>query len=464
MTPQEAIAALWVAGDLSYKLHETQERMRDAIIACAALLFVLNCARRLGKSYLCCVLAIEMCLQKSRARVVYIAPTAKQVRTIITPLMREILADAPPHFVPDFNGMDGIWRFPHNGSEIHIVGVNNGHADDARGGDADLVIIDEAGQVDDLVYLVESIIKPMLLVTNGRIVMPSTPAPTPAHPFTDYCAKATIANAYAEFTLLDAPHIPAERVEAFIAEGGGRGATAVRREYFCEHVVDDSVAVLPEFSRCKSTIVADFVTPAHFVPIIVGDAGFHDFTFVLGGYHDFANAVDCWEWEYVGAKKLAREIDASVTKEATNAWGADRAARRFIDAPPQIVAEMNANASAYQWSGIAKKETDGPFMGAAVNAVRQRMTPPISMRIHPRCTNLIAHCQYAVWRVPGKDFERMDGFGHFDGVAALAYGTRLIDRVTNPTPIRVPTFDQIRWSPPESERDNLRALARRARA
>lgn len=459
MTPTEAQHALWRTGDLSYLLHETQERMRRAICASLALLFVLNCARRLGKSFLCCVLAIEMCLQKPGARVLYVAPTAKQVRTIITPIMRQILEDAPTELRPSPPNVDGIWRFP-NGSEIHIVGVNNDHADDARGGSADLVIIDEAGMIDDLVYLIESIIKPMLLTTNGRIIMPSTPAPTPAHPFTEYCARAEAANAYAKYTIYDAPHVSRERADAFIAEGGGRSSSNVRREYFCEHVVDDALAIFPEFA---DGLIEDRPRPPHFVPIIVGDAGFHDLTFIIGGYHDFREAIDVIEWEWVGNKKLAREIDSGVSEKASAAWRAT-VARRYIDAPPQIVAELSANGA--PWGGIAKTETDGPFMGAAVNGVRQRMKSR-AIRISPACPNLIAHCRYGVWKKPGVDFERMDGFGHFDGCAALAYFERLVDRTTNPYPAIDPSWSTAtHWMgdiEPANDRANLKLLAASAR-
>ncbi len=458
-TPDEAIAGLWLSGDVSYLLHETQETMRQAIRDSGARLFVLNCARRLGKSYLCCVLAIETCLTKAKARVLYIAPTAKQVRTIITPHMRAIITDAPAKVRPVFGTMDGIWRFP-NGSEIQLVGVNNDHADTSvRGGDADLVIIDEAGQIDSLDYLHTSVIKPTLLVTDGRVVMASTPAPTPAHPFTGFCARAEAEGSYARFTLYDAPHIPRERADEFIAEDGGRFATSVRREYFCEFVVDDSLAVLPEFSRVQDDIIGARERPEYFTPIIVADIGYHDLTFVVGGYHDFRAGVDVIEWEYVTSKTIARDIGAKVSELATQHWEARAAeAMRYADAPPIVIAEMSG------WHGIAKTQTDGNWKSAVVNDVRTRLAEK-STRIHPRCEQLIAHCRYAVWRVPGRDLERTAGFGHFDGVDALAYFTRLVDRTTNPFPARARGVTRdTHWLEPREDEELEQQLAGRWRA
>ena len=67
------------------------------------------------------------------------------------------------------------------------------------------------------------------------------------------------------------------------------------------------------------------------------------------------------------------------------------------------------------WSGIAKTQTDGNWKAAVINDVRTRLAEK-SIRIHPRCEKLRAHCRYAVWKDPGRMLERMDGFGHFDGV------------------------------------------------
>jgi hypothetical protein len=461
VTPEQAILRLWRAGDLSWQLHEVQELMRADICAHSGIIYVINCSRRLGKSRLACTLAIEQCLQKPGSQVRYAAPTGKDVRKIVAPHMRDIMAECPDDMRPSYNSQDHVWTFP-NGSQIHVAGVNNEHADDLRGVASDLCLVDEAGFVDDLDYLVRSVLLPQTMTTQGRIVLLSTPPVTPAHPFVSYCARAELDGAYSRYTIHDAPHISPDIIETYCAEAGGEQSTAWRREYLCEFVADDTLSVLPEFPRAESAIVEERERPRYYVPIIVGDLGYHDLTFVLFGYHDFAAGVDVIEAEYVTSRTVARDIDAEVRRIAAELWG-DRAdsARRYADAPPMVIAEMPG------WTGIAKTQTDGHWKSAVINDVRTRLGEH-STRIHPRCEQLRAHCRYAVWREPGRMLERMAGFGHFDGVAALAYFTRLVDRHTNPGP-RLPAgvSHETHWIPDEMLRDDrresLRGLVRGAR-
>lgn len=458
LTRTDAVAALWRAGQLDYQLHETQERMREAVTNHAGIISVINSSRRLGKSRLACTLAVEQCLQLAGSQVRYAAPTGKDVRKIVTPHLRDIFADAPDDCRADFNGQDGVWSF-RNGSQIHVAGVNNEHADDLRGVASHLCIVDEAGFVDDLEYLVHSVLLPQTMTTRGRIVLLSTPPRTPAHPFVHYCARAELEGSYSKYTIHEAPHIDAETVSTYCAEAGGEDTTTWRREYLCEFVVDDSLAVLPEFTRVERDILEVRERPPYFLPIIVADVGYHDLTFAVFGYHDFRAGVDVIEREYVTNKTTARDIDAECSRIAIELWGEGKAAqaRRHADTPPMLIAEMPG------WQGIAKTQTDGNFKAAAVNDVRTRLAEK-SIRISPACEKLAAHCRYAVWRVPGRDLERMDGFGHFDGVDALTYFVRLVDRRTNPYPrLAEGVSHATHWIEDDGsdERDVERAIASR---
>jgi hypothetical protein len=447
-----------------------QEPVRARICATRARRYVLNISRRWGKSNLLCTLAVEQCLQKPGSAVRYAAGDQSMVEEIIEPHMQGILEDAPDDLAPQFNASKFRWTFP-NGSTIRVAGCDDRRkANRLRGRATDLAVIDEAGFIDDLKYVIDDVLMPSLLTTDGQLVISSTPPETPAHPFVAICADAELRGAYSKHTIYEASHVGESVREEFRREANGPlwkpgdpDSTTWRREYLCEFVVDTARAVYPEFS--EATCVQARQRPPHFVPVIVGDAGFHDQTFIVGGYHDFRNAVDVIEWEYVTSKALARDVDANVSRIAAAAWGDDAAqkAARFIDAPPQTVAELNASRS--WWRGIAKTETDGPFMGAAVNSVRTRMVgEKPAIRIDPSCKSLIAHLRYGVWRVPGRDFERMDGFGHFDGCAALAYFERCVDRHTNPYPAQVRSIDRFTFAPSDdSEREQLKRLASGAR-
>ncbi len=461
------IDATWRRGQLRYLLLPHQETLRAEVAAARARRYVWNCSRRLGKSFLLSVLAVEQCLQKPGSHVRYAAGTSEMVEEIIEPHMATILDDAPDDLAPDFNATKWRWSFP-NGSSIRVAGCDDRRkANRLRGRACDLAIIDEAGFIDCLDYVIKDVLTPQLITVDGQMIISSTPPETPAHPFTGICADAEVRGAYSKRTIYDATHIDAATREEFRREANGAAwsagqpdSTTWRREYLCEFVVDESRAIFPEFS---DACVEHRERPSHFTPIIVGDAGFHDFTFIVGGYHDFRAAIDVVEWEFVTSKALARDIDAAVTAIATTTWGeaAAKRARRYIDAPAQIVAELGRD-----WSGIAKTETDGPFMGAAVNGVRQRMAgSKPTLRIDPACVQLGAHCRFGVWRTPGRDFERMEGFGHFDGCAALAYFDRLVDRRTNPFPVTMRDPEAFSWDPPAetTKVDRLRLMGSGAR-
>lgn len=464
LTPQQAIAALWRAGDLSYRLLDHQEPIRDAIIAARARRFVLNCSRRLGKSNLLCTLAIEQCLQKPGSQVRYAAGTSDMVEEIIEPHMASLIDDAPADVTPQFNASKSRWTFP-NGSSIRVAGCDDRRkANRLRGRACDLAIIDEAGFIDDLDYVIQDVLMPQLMTVNGQIIISSTPPETPAHPFRAICADAQLRGAYIERDIYAATHITNATREEFRQEANGAewkpgmpDGTTWLREYMCQFVTDTARAVLPEFSAVEKAIVEERERPAYYVPVIVADVGFHDFTFVVGGYYDFAKGVDVIEWEYVTNKTRARDIVAAVDALAVEHWGEKAAtgAMRHADAPPMQIAEMPG------WQGIAKTQTDGNWKTAVVNDVRQRLAEK-STRIHPRCEKLIAHCRYAVWKDPGRMLERMDGFGHFDGVDALAYFTRLVDRHSNPFPRRAPGVTSAdHWLEPSPNVDLERALAGR---
>ena len=457
LTREQAIERLWRLGDASWQLHDTQLRMRESVCDHDGIVYVINSSRRLGKSRLACTLATEQCLQKAGSQVRYAAPTGKDVRKIVAPHMRDILATCPADLRPTYNSQDHVWTFP-NGSQIHVAGVNNEHADDLRGVASDLCLVDEAGFVDDLEYLVQSVLMPQTMTTQGRIVLLSTPPVTPAHPFVSYCARAELDGAYSRYTIHDAPHISEDTIATYCAEAGGAQSTAWRREYLAEFVVDDSRAVLPEFPRVESAIVEERERPPHFVPIIVLDVGYHDLSFGLFGYYDFRAGVDYIEAEYVTNKTVARDLVAAVDRIASELWGEQRArsARRWADAPPIVVAEMPG------WAGIAKTQTDGSWKAAVINDVRTRLASQTT-RIHPRCEQLRAHCRYATWAKPGVMLDRVDGFGHFDGVDALAYFTRLVDRRTNPYPAVMYGPNVFALPTPNPERESLRQLARGAR-
>lgn len=392
--------------------------------------FVFNCSRRLGKSYLLCVIAIETALSLPNAQIKYAAPTQKAVRKIIIPLMRQILETCPKHLRPKFNKIDGTFEFPHNGSEIHLAGTEQAQADNLRGTACDLAIIDEAGFASDLEYIIESILMPQMLTRpNARLLMASTPPPTPDHPFLRYANKAMEEQAYAKYTIYDNPLLTKEKIEEFKIEAGGDATTTWRREYMAEFVTDTDSALFPEATDdLMAAIIREVPQPQFFNPTVAIDLGFLDYTGVVFGYYDFVEAKIVIEDELLINKSTTEDIVALAKIKERTLWG-EKQPRRVVDGNPMAIADLNSR-TMHNYRCHAPEKTD---LVSNVNRVRIDLGN-MTILVHPRCENLINQLKYATWNKQRNAFSRGSNSGHWDLCAALIYLCKAIDRKTNPVP------------------------------
>lgn len=424
---------------LSYLLHSGQDDLRRHFIGAKGRTFVICCARRYGKSVLCVALAVEQALRHPGSIVLYAAPTAKQVKTIVEPHMRRVLADCPAKLQPNYNRQDSEWRFP-NGSIVRAAGCDAGHAERLRGTEAHLALVDEAGFMADLGYVVQDVLMPQTITTGGRILLVSTPSVTPAHDFAHYCEQAEANNNYVHRTVYDAPHITPAMVEEYAAECGGKTSSTWQREYEAKFVTDTDLAVIPEFSAHEAKIVGEIERPPYFHTYVAMDVGYHDLTVALLGYMHFDEAKLVIEDEVVLRHTVSREIEESVSKKEQELWSMrnkpvdhGRNAEmwepmtRVVDAPAQVVADL-CNFHERNW--IAAEKDDA---AAALNALRLAVSNH-SLLIHPRCKTLISHLRHAIWNKSRTSFDRSGDFGHFDAVDALKYLIRSVDFHRNPYP------------------------------
>jgi hypothetical protein len=144
---KEARFQLWHMGILQWKFTITQKKIWDFYKSKKDKTIVINCSRRLGKTYLLALMAIEQCLTQERSIVKFLMPEAKMIRTTLRPIMQEIFLDAPKELIPQFSTQDSIYKFV-NGSEIHLAGTDNGNYEKLRGGnclDEDTLILTPNG-------------------------------------------------------------------------------------------------------------------------------------------------------------------------------------------------------------------------------------------------------------------------------------------------------------------------------
>jgi hypothetical protein len=439
-----AIQELWRRGLLEYKLHDTQVKILESIQRVTGRQFFLLCSRRLGKSYLLVTMAFSLALRKPGARILYLAPWAKDAADIANDLAAQILEDCPAHLKPDYNAQAKEFHFK-NGSIIRLKGVNGEHARFLRGGAADLIILDECGIMDELKAVIQNVCLPMTMTTGGRILVATTPAETPGHYSTDLYEQLAGKGSGVKFTLRDAPHVSDVTKAEFLREAGedpdavpdilaGKRlpeTTTALREYFCEFVTDADSAVLPEFRRVKKDVVREWDAPPFADKYVAMDPGFKDRTGALFAYWDFRESKLVIEDEALLHHATTNEIGDAIVKKEQERWGSDKPVVRVSDIDLRLIADLK------KLYGLSFTKAQKQDSLGAINLVRV-MLQNHQIIIHPRCRNLIRQCENAIWNHKATDFQRPEDSksedGHYDLVAALKYLCRVIQRTRNPFP------------------------------
>lgn len=440
---KEALAELWERGNIHWKLHDTQLEMYHAFHMSRERKYIFNCSRRLGKSFLLCLIAVEFAIQNDGSRICYAAPTAKSVKKIILPIMKEILKDCPARYKPKWAGQDH-YVFP-NGSEIHIAGTDNERAESLRGQNMHLGICDEASFMSNLDYVVGDILMPQTLTTSGRIIIASTPPKIVDHDFKTYALEAEIRGSYMKKTIYDNPMLSKELIisvmketdpqltweeaEKLYEQRSGPPNTTWRREYMAEFVKDEKLAIIPEFTEdLKKACVLTAKRPQFYDTYTTMDVGFNDFTFVLFGYWDFYRAKLVIEDEFVMQEPTSKIIATNVKQKEHECWGPmGRVYMRYSDTDLIVISDLQRE------HDLTFIPTRKDMKEAAVNKVRIWFKEG-KIEIHPRCKNLIAHLEAGIWNKNKTSFARSTKFGHYDGIDALIYMVRNVNTSKNPTP------------------------------
>jgi hypothetical protein len=192
---------------------------------------ILNCARQSGKSTLIAILALHRALTQPRSLVLIVAPAQRQS----SELLEKIENFLPLIGLEDLTG-DGknrhSLRFPNNSRIVALPGTKPGKI---RGFSAcNMLILDEAGQIDDRVL---SVVSPMLAVSKGNLWIASTPMGRRGF-FYDIWSDTTDPTwTKVSITAADNPRIGQEFLER---ERIRMTDSEYRQEYCCEFVDADA--------------------------------------------------------------------------------------------------------------------------------------------------------------------------------------------------------------------------------
>jgi hypothetical protein len=487
------VAEAWRRADLTYLLHSGQRKLKRSALERTETgrfrwsRYVLEIARRWGKTFFLCTVALETCLRKPRARVAYAAMTTKDLTEFILPTLEAISADAPEELRGKYVKASGHWQLP-NGSYIHLFGCDDKRkANRGRGPAADLAIVDEAGFISILGYVIKSILKPQLLDSKGMLLLASSPSEEPDHPFSEVAKRAEERGNYARATVWDNPRHTEADLQAFLAEDAAdeglspeeyQETDTFRREYLAERVVNKMLMVIPEWLEEREKLLVERERPKYFDAYESLDMGGADPHFLLFGYWDFPRGVlyiedelcltegentadvaaavkakeqALWgvnKWE--GALRGIHEKDEELLANLPD-WMADSVRResqrqpyaRYSDHNLQMVKDL------YELHRLAFIPTEKTEKRLHVDALRVAVRRG-TVEVNPRCESLDLHLSTTMWKDhKRREFARTKGH-HGDGIDALTYMRRNVRETRNPWPKG--------YQPPPGTADRLKRI------
>lgn len=400
-------------------------------------LLVVNKSRQLGGSYWALIQACLLAMSMPGAQIKYAAQTQKQVRKILRPHMRAIFKTCPEALRPRYHSQDGEFRFP-NGSSITVAGCDRDNAETLRGQHADFAIVDEGGAIANLQYVIDDILMPQTLNTRGRILIISSPAKRPGHPFKAFCDLAESQGTLLERTIHDNPRITEEEKDELCRAAGGIDSTTWKREYLAQHVTDEESAVIPEATRAQlklQTLVLEHdgdlsYRPSHFDTYLWVDPGWSpDFTGILWAIWDFARGRVVIEDEFL-MRRMNTDMLAGVLREKTDAlWGKNHKPYQAVaDVDHRLISDLSGRG----WNFVPYQRDN---LDEAVNKLRLSVSgQSIPFWTHPRCVATRRQFENCIWNKARTRFERTALDGHFDLVAAGYIGRRNLHTWRNPIP------------------------------
>lgn len=440
----------WKTGNLRYKLDGLQKRIDATVKSSEAKKICILSSRQIGKSYWCDTFGLSYGIQNPKKIARIVAPTLKQCQDIVQDNLAPMCQDAPKGLIEPSKAAYrwNIW----NGSSLRLGALERAHVDGNRGGNASLVIYEECGFVkgDDFSYGVNSVLGPQLLRSNGREIYVTSPSEDPEHPLhTLIVPECESLGTLFRFTVFDSPSIqPEQIVEAMRRSGcvvpddlrwaimsrtvtsdnfdywvqktGAIVTEAFLREYMARIIRPASLMVIPHYNerehvgiydppvRCKWSVTLDW-------------GGVRDKTAAFLHTYDYLSDTDLiWDEKVWDANTPTNKIVAGLKE-----WERDYfIEQRWADVAGQTQVDLNTT---YEYSIAVPPKSDWV---ATVNQMGVRFTTK-KIRIHPRCTFLMKSCSGGMFNKQRTDFDRIEGLGHCDGLAALMYAIRCQDR-SNP--------------------------------
>lgn len=419
---------LWKRGDLRHiLLPHKQTQLYDfyhSVPEEEGHVVVFECHRRMGKTFLQLVLAVEQCLRHPNYLHKYATPTFEQAKDIIVNIMPEVLRSCPASLQPKKAGK--AYVFP-NGSRIQIYGVESDQGNRMRGGFCDSAAFDEVREMTNHIAILADVLSYQFVGRkHQKCIIMTTPPHSMEHPFITKSIPGAIAaktfkrvrgSENRDFDQDDERIIL--NVHKALGIEGGKQSDSWRREVECEHIRDDSFAVTPEFEHSRHVKTVDF--PQFWVPIEGIDFGWRDHTAVVFGYVDFQQQKLVIIDEIFANMTTTSDLaDMIKDKEELHFKDNPHKIRRYGDHNLQQIADLHKQHGIYIQKADKYSKDDSI---ATLPLLRSGLSVD-KVVVHPRCQHTIRQLADGVWKDPNaknKDYDRTEGMGHLDCIDALKY-------------------------------------------
>lgn len=434
---QALITEFWKRGRLKYRLwndiqKKIEAKYQDVQARKVGFMFV-NCTRGGGKTDWGVTKALECIRDPKLKRPQAFMATAfgSDLTTIIHPTFERVMEDKPRQLGIDHIPSKRMYIDRTTGGMVHYRGLDL-KTNSLRGNYADVVIIEESQNVKSLAYLWNYVIKQLFRHRPNPIcIFIGTPPETPDHAWVQMMelAKLPENDCYVEATI-DEHNMMSDEEKKFLMKDLTEDAIA--REFYCKVVIDKSRAIIPEWDErfCVNTEPDEF--RRFYYQYVAMDLGVkNDFTAGLLFYYDFLRrtVVVEDEFEMRGPTMTTDQLAELIAKKKLERWPDNQKTYRQIadNNNPLLVNDLNLK------YGMPFMTTDKSKLVYMVNKVRV-MFRQNRIEINPRCLKLLGSLRVAIWNERRTEFERSEIFGHFDWLAALIYGVRNVDEISNPIP------------------------------
>lgn len=446
LTPEQVVPVLWQRGVLSYKLRPVQKLIYRTWLSSKKTTKKLVCvaSRRLGKSTLGFTICIEEAIKHPGSNVLFITPVNKNVDRYVLEIAGKVFADCPNGLRPEWLPQKSIYLFP-NGSQIFCVGSSNQSYENLRGTRVNLAVIDEAQRMEDLEIIIDEIVIPSMLDSNGFLLIFGTVPRQPNHPFVRrYIRDAKLTNSFVVFDIYTAGYAP-ELIESFRKEVSKE---AFEREFECKFNADRRFNVTPNFSVEKHVRV---MPKQDYFPHLLSYTGMDiggalDQTHVIFAYYDSVIKKLVVKMEKVWAAQESR-VDriAEAVKKCEREMS--RKILRVSDTNNFILTKELQDRHRLVFSPVKK----GPGSLEAQLELLNIWIEADRIVVDPSCKILIQEMRFGSWNKTRTDLDRNEG-SHCDGLVALAY---LLTIVNERSSLKAPEKEGGVFIPPPKDPLNL---------